>query len=189
MNNQVIAVKIGLLGKKITEYILPTGISVQECYKLAERNNKDIVPVKEFYFNGEWVSPDYILNKNGILLYYPFNFESQPQTRRVYVGEVGSEAIKADITKDTTVQELLSEYFRLPYENENIWFHKDNQVKGYQVNLSEQNLPEGCYIILEKKESKKSTVLKIIEKIIDDMYYHQHKIPEYYAAQIIELFK
>lgn len=157
-----IFVKLGRQGGRIIEYAVPADSLVSDVLYLGQLF--PLIDSERVYRNGNHISTNIPVNDKDVL------FIQRECTIGVKVGRINQPVININVTKDTTVAEVLYKAIVPPIRpTEEVWFHADVLAKGILLTSHGITIvPNGIYVV-EPRKTIKDKILSIISVETEDV--------------------
>ena len=162
---RTIMVKIGRMGSKVTEYAIENGTLIRDILKLAgiQLSAGETVTIK-----GNTVGIDSGALDHEIML---ISNTPPPWNKiTVKVARINEPLQYVTINRGSSVEQALISAGRLPFNNEDIWIHREGEDKGKKVDRYTQ-INNGEIIVLEPRKGLYDKVLEFVGD--DDLTYNQ----------------
>lgn len=184
---KIIFVKVGRMGERVQEMAYTEGVLLYDALTgagivLAHDDRVFVNDARIETVGG------YILHMNSIVL---IKKAEQAKMITVRVGRVGQSIRNITIKDGSTVKECLILAGMLPFTNEEIWLHEDeNHRPGYKVDDKRQMRDGFCIILEQKRDEKKCAILRIMAECFEEVSGDEldwEDIPTIYADRIIAI--
>ena len=155
-----IMVKIGRTGGRVKEFAVANGTFVRDVVKLA---GLEIATGEGVYIGSKYISLDSYAIDNSILLINKLPYYAQNVAMiTVKVARINEPLQLVRIIRGSSVEMALISAGRLPFNNEDIWIHREGEIHGKKVDKYTQ-VNEGEIVIIEPRRGLYEKILECVE--------------------------
>ena len=171
-------VKIGRDGGRIIEYAVNLGTTMKEILTIAEifpDLNEEIV-MNGIVQKGNYMTES-VLDRSVTII-------KKFKTIAVRVARIGEQLTRWTIPSNQKIRDFLKQIGKTLYENEELWVHKDGELKGRKA-LMDDMLFDGEILVIEKRNILIDKIKTIISyhfeeemgyEVVDDASYQLHNM-------------